>query len=180
MLNRSASLAMSTSVLKALPGKLDIKRHSPSILYIHQCDGGKSKSVQRITIWHHTLAKRWQKVILRDRFYIVLNQKMCIMFSRFTTLLIKQCRSRSAGFIRSQLIRIYTFSSTGLPGNQKVTEYSVCTDLKSTWIYRTVLKSPWKLNLPWKTLKCLEKSLNFTITWEFNSVFGDLIQYKKK
>ena len=33
MLNRSASLAVSTSVLKALPGKLDIKRHSPSILY---------------------------------------------------------------------------------------------------------------------------------------------------
>ena len=33
MLNRSASLAMSTSILKALPGKLDIKRHSPSILY---------------------------------------------------------------------------------------------------------------------------------------------------
>ena len=34
MLNRLASLAMSTSILKALPGKLDIKRHSPSILYI--------------------------------------------------------------------------------------------------------------------------------------------------
>ena len=34
MLNSSASLAMSTSVLEALPGKLDIKRHSPSILYI--------------------------------------------------------------------------------------------------------------------------------------------------
>ena len=34
MLNRSASLAMSTSILKALPGKHDIKRHSPSILYI--------------------------------------------------------------------------------------------------------------------------------------------------
>ena len=34
MLNRSASLAMSKSVLKALPGKVDIKRHSPSILYI--------------------------------------------------------------------------------------------------------------------------------------------------
>ena len=33
MLNRLASLAMSTRVLKALPGKLDIKRHSPSILY---------------------------------------------------------------------------------------------------------------------------------------------------
>ena len=29
-----SSLAMSISVLKALPGKLDIKRHSPSILYI--------------------------------------------------------------------------------------------------------------------------------------------------
>ena len=36
MLNRSASLAMSTSVLKALAGKLDIKRHSPSILYKHR------------------------------------------------------------------------------------------------------------------------------------------------
>ena len=36
MLNRSASLAISTSVLKALPGKLDIKRHLPSILYVFQ------------------------------------------------------------------------------------------------------------------------------------------------
>ena len=36
MLNRSASLAMSTSVLKALPGKLDIKIHSPSILYAYR------------------------------------------------------------------------------------------------------------------------------------------------
>ena len=35
MLNRSASLAMSTSVLKALPGKLDIRRHSLSILYLY-------------------------------------------------------------------------------------------------------------------------------------------------
>ena len=35
MLNRSASLAMSTSILKALPGKLDIKRHSPSTLYVY-------------------------------------------------------------------------------------------------------------------------------------------------
>ena len=34
MLNRPASLAMSLSVLKALPGKLDIKRHSPCILYL--------------------------------------------------------------------------------------------------------------------------------------------------
>ena len=37
MLNRLASLAMSTSVLKALPGKLDIKIHSPSILYLTVC-----------------------------------------------------------------------------------------------------------------------------------------------
>ena len=35
MLNRSTRLAMSTSVLKALPGKFDIKRHSPGILYIY-------------------------------------------------------------------------------------------------------------------------------------------------
>ena len=34
MLNSSARLAMATSVLKALPGKLDIKRHSPSIPHI--------------------------------------------------------------------------------------------------------------------------------------------------
>ena len=38
MLNRSASLAMSTCVLKALPGKLDIKRHSSSILYLASHD----------------------------------------------------------------------------------------------------------------------------------------------
>ena len=34
MLNRSASLVMSTSVLKASLDKLDIKRQSPSILYV--------------------------------------------------------------------------------------------------------------------------------------------------
>ena len=34
MLNRTASLVMSTSLLKTFLGKLDIKRHSPSILYI--------------------------------------------------------------------------------------------------------------------------------------------------
>ena len=33
-LNCSASLAKSTSVLKALPGKFDIKRHRPSFLYL--------------------------------------------------------------------------------------------------------------------------------------------------
>ena len=35
MLNRSASLAVSTSILEALPGKLDISRHSPSILSLY-------------------------------------------------------------------------------------------------------------------------------------------------
>ena len=34
MLNHSTSLSMSTSVLKALPGNLDIKRQSYSILYL--------------------------------------------------------------------------------------------------------------------------------------------------
>ena len=33
-LNQSANPAVSTSVLKALHGKLDIKRQSPSILYM--------------------------------------------------------------------------------------------------------------------------------------------------
>ena len=34
MLNRLTSLAMSTSILEALPGKHDIKSHSPSIRYL--------------------------------------------------------------------------------------------------------------------------------------------------
>ena len=42
MLNRSASLAMSTSILKALPDKLDIKRHSPIILYVYLFDKSRS------------------------------------------------------------------------------------------------------------------------------------------
>ena len=52
MLNRSASLAMSTSVLKALPGKLDIKRHSPSILYLSGL------------IWVQTVCKGYQQTTL--------------------------------------------------------------------------------------------------------------------
>ena len=58
MLNRSASLAMSTTVLKALPGKLHIKRHSPSILYsysnecFHLVENNKSEMVHCIyAIW---------------------------------------------------------------------------------------------------------------------------------
>ena len=53
MLNRSASLAMSTSGLKALPGKLDIKRHSPSILYILESTGVTRVSSQvNLTLLH--------------------------------------------------------------------------------------------------------------------------------
>ena len=41
MLNRSASLAMSTSVLKALPDKLDIKRHyNPFLVYCRELAPG--------------------------------------------------------------------------------------------------------------------------------------------
>ena len=45
MLNRLASLAMSTSFLKALPAKLDIKRHSPSILYLQCWIFGPSREI---------------------------------------------------------------------------------------------------------------------------------------
>ena len=51
MLNRSASLAMSTSVLKALHGKLDIKIHSPSILCIRHCEVECWLIWQNITIF---------------------------------------------------------------------------------------------------------------------------------
>ena len=52
MLNRSASLAMSTSVLKALAGKLDIKKHSPSILYVQRFFRQNSdQTVQMIEIF---------------------------------------------------------------------------------------------------------------------------------
>ena len=50
MLNRSASLAMSTSVLKAEPGKLDIKRHSPSILYVVQLAARKKSIIEHVSV----------------------------------------------------------------------------------------------------------------------------------
>ena len=49
MLNRWASLTMSTRVLKALPGKIDKKRLSPNILYITN-----SNNVNIYTNWHST------------------------------------------------------------------------------------------------------------------------------
>ena len=39
---------MSTSVLKALPGKLDINRHSPSILYHFQLHNGTDDSGEKV------------------------------------------------------------------------------------------------------------------------------------
>ena len=58
----------------------------------------------------------------------------------------------------------------------------VRTGLKSTWIYMTVLKSPWKLNLPWKVLekhsKALKSPLILPFTWGLNTDFWDLNQYK--
>ena len=58
MLNRSASLAMSTNGLKALPCKLDIKRHSPSILYLTglraMCMGTHREKLTIYSIAHHS------------------------------------------------------------------------------------------------------------------------------
>ena len=46
MLNRSASLAMSTNVLKTLPGKLDIKRHQPCILCNYSGDKPSTEDIE--------------------------------------------------------------------------------------------------------------------------------------
>ena len=54
MLNRSASLAMSTSVLKALPGKLGIKRHSPRIFYVQR--------VRKLELYCTLTMQAWLKV----------------------------------------------------------------------------------------------------------------------
>ena len=45
MLNHLASPAMSTSLLKALPGRLDIKRQSSSIFFLFYCRYLKSDRV---------------------------------------------------------------------------------------------------------------------------------------
>ena len=58
MLNRSASLTMSTSVLEALPGKLDIKRHSPSILYILANSADSDGILHSASYAHNALNKK--------------------------------------------------------------------------------------------------------------------------
>ena len=70
MLNRLASLAMSTNVLKALPGKLDIKRHSPSILYLcAQCtiydDYGRSAFFAAMLMF--AIFSEREETFLRDK-----------------------------------------------------------------------------------------------------------------
>ena len=57
----------------------------------------------------------------------------------------------------------------------------VRTGLKGIWIYRTVLKSlkiKFALKSTWKTLKGLEKSLNFTIYRRIQQCFWYLNQYR--
>ena len=60
--------------------------------------------------------------------------------------------------------------------------FRVRTCLKSTWIYRTVLKSPWNWNFPWKVLEKHKKAWKspwiLPFTGGFNTVIGDLNQYK--
>ena len=62
--------------------------------------------------------------------------------------------------------------------NYRVGKDRVRTGLKSARIYRTVLKSPWKLNLPWKVLEKHKKALKSPWIGGFNTGFGDLNQYK--
>ena len=58
----------------------------------------------------------------------------------------------------------------------------VRTGLKSTWIYRAVLKSPWKLNLSSKVLEKHSKALKslwiLPFTGGFNTDFWDQNQFK--
>ena len=76
MLNRLASLAMSTCVLKALPGRLDIKRHSPSILYKNDLNHeGIWKERSRV----YYLSNRLTKLFM---FGIILNNSLSSMFGR--------------------------------------------------------------------------------------------------
>ena len=93
MLNRSASLAMSTSVLKALPGKLDIKRHSPSFLYISRqasrCQQAFSKPclVNLISKDTHLVfsisrqASRWQQAFSKPCLVNLISKDTHLVFS---------------------------------------------------------------------------------------------------
>ena len=55
MFNRSANLAMSTNILEALPGKLDIKRHSPSSLYLLIENNADHVEMSNFVLYHQAL-----------------------------------------------------------------------------------------------------------------------------
>ena len=57
MLNSLANLTMSTSVLEALPGKLDIKRHSTIILYSFSPETKKDNAKFIVCCSHHKSLK---------------------------------------------------------------------------------------------------------------------------
>ena len=79
MLNRSASLAMSTSVLKALPGKLDIKRHSPGILYLQTRSGIPiihAYGLEKLLYEHGVDLEVWAHEHNYERFWPVYDRKV--------------------------------------------------------------------------------------------------------
>ena len=57
-------MAMSTSVLKASPGKLDIKRHSPSILYVQNTKDKKAQYKPPGSGSDWTIVSEWQATAL--------------------------------------------------------------------------------------------------------------------
>ena len=92
MLNRSASLAMSTCVLKALPGNLDIKRHSPSILYVP--DQKLVCTTNRLSAYTEASAMLQLPSVAEDKTHSnILNQKIHFM--------IDQVRLKPAGMLTS-------------------------------------------------------------------------------
>ena len=68
MLNRSASLAMSTSILEALPGKFDITWHSPSILYIRTPHSSSLKSRSMGLYYFH---KKFYNALVVTKFEVL-------------------------------------------------------------------------------------------------------------
>ena len=73
MLNQSASLAMSTSIFEALPGKLDIKRHSPSILYLFGSIHSKNPCVLPLFVpvgGHPAWEEKFIEILSRSFFLI--------------------------------------------------------------------------------------------------------------
>ena len=86
-------------------------------------------------------------------------------------------------FCLYKLIRLeVSCESSARDGSGSFEQPRVRTGLKSTWIYMAFLKSPWKLNLPWKVLEKYSNALKshwiLLFSVGFNTVDGDLDQYK--